>query len=762
MLARPALFGAILVGMLSDAAPAQESSFVRGDVNADGRLDLADPICSLRFLFRGAQDSCSVAVRQCPDAADANDDGDIDIADAVAILLLEFAGAGPLPEPFETCGADPTPDALGCVWHAGCNGSAGGGTIALGGSSIAVEGRGVAVYGTVAAIQSPGTYAVSGALADGQIVVSTPEGTSVNLILDGVDIHCSDGPAILVETSKGTATIVLAEGTHSRLSDGPSYTNLDSNDEPDATVFAKCDLVITGAGSLSIDANHNNALKSKDALVIRDGAIAVDSVDDGISGRDAVVVEGGTITVVSGGDGLKATNDENPAKGYIVIAGGALDIRSRADGLQAQTTLAVTGGEIAVRTAGGSATAIGAGETAKGLKAIQCVHIGEGAVSVDAADDAVHSNGSVVIEGGTLSLASADEGIHGDVDVELRGGEVTISKAKDGVKGGTVRIVDGMLSIVASADGVQGETAVAMTGGKVTAKTGGGSGRAVGANETAKGMKGASSLTIGGGEVSIDAADDALHSNATLVLSDGTFSLATADDAIHADTKVEIRGGTIDISKSYEGLESRNVIIDGGTIRLVSSDDGINTSDGSGATSGNWPLTVNGGRIVVYAGGDGVDANGPMVMTGGDLIVHGPTRNDNGALDYASFRITSGRVVAAGSSGMAQAPGGQSSTQYAVLVNFTAAQAANTLFHIRGADGVEVVTFRPSKTYQSVGFTSAALARNATYQVYTGGTHTGTATDGLYEGGTYSGGTLYKSFTISNLVTTVGGGGGRP
>jgi len=81
--------------------------FVRGDSNADGKLNIADPIHVLTYLFRGGKILCAKA-------ADSNDDGKINLADAVAILGRIFAGAPPLPEPFSACGEDPTPDELTC------------------------------------------------------------------------------------------------------------------------------------------------------------------------------------------------------------------------------------------------------------------------------------------------------------------------------------------------------------------------------------------------------------------------------------------------------------------------------------------------------------------------------------------------------------------------------------------------------------------------------------------------------------------------
>ncbi|MBN1422609.1 MAG: hypothetical protein JXP34_27780 [Planctomycetes bacterium] len=82
--------------------------FLRGDANADDAIDLADAVFVLMFIFAKGP------VPPCLDAADGNDSGGIDIGDAVAILDHLFAKAGPLPDPFEGCDADPTPDRLDC------------------------------------------------------------------------------------------------------------------------------------------------------------------------------------------------------------------------------------------------------------------------------------------------------------------------------------------------------------------------------------------------------------------------------------------------------------------------------------------------------------------------------------------------------------------------------------------------------------------------------------------------------------------------
>ncbi|MGE3163804.1 MAG: DUF1800 domain-containing protein [Planctomycetota bacterium] len=91
--------------------------FVRGDANADGAVNVGDPITTLGYLFAGALDSVP-----CLDAADANDDEAVNVADVVATLAFLF-GSGPAPAaPTPFCGADPTTGyALACDHYGPCD-----------------------------------------------------------------------------------------------------------------------------------------------------------------------------------------------------------------------------------------------------------------------------------------------------------------------------------------------------------------------------------------------------------------------------------------------------------------------------------------------------------------------------------------------------------------------------------------------------------------------------------------------------------------
>lgn len=519
-------------------------------------------------------------------------------------------------------------------------------TISLYDNSKTVSGTGASIDGSVVTIASAGTYSINGTLSDGRIIVDSKDEGIVQVILDDIDMTCSNGAPLFIKNA-AKAVIILASGSNNTFTDGSSYVFDDTEEEePNAAVFSKENLTIYGGGSLTVNGNFNDGISSKDGLIIKSGTITVTAVDDGIRGKDYLVIQDGDITVNAGGDGLKSDDDEDAANGYVCIEDGDVSI-----------------------TAGGDA--------------------------IDAATD-------VVIEDGTIDITA-----------------------------------------------------------------GGGSSSRVNESISTKGIKGTVSAVIDGGTVTVNSSDDAVHSNSAISINGGTLELSTNDDGVHADTTVGINGGEITIAKSYEGIESRSLIaISGGEIRLVSSDDGINIAAGDGGgggfpgrtnttASGSRFLYINGGSIVVTAAGDGIDINGSVLMTGGDLIISGPTSTGNGALDYDSaFKITSGFLAAAGSSGMAMAPG-TSSTQYSVLINFSSMLSAGTIVNIQTASGTDVLTFAPSKSYSSLAFSSSQLVKGTTYNVYYGGSSTGALTNGIYEGGTYTAGTKYTSFTVSSVVTTV-------
>jgi len=408
-------------------------------------------------------------------------------------------------------------------------------------------------------------------------------------------------------------------------------------------------------------------------------------------------------------------------------------------------------------------------------------------------NDGIASKDGLIIAGGNIEVEAVDDGIRGKDYLVIKNSQVVVDAGGDGLKSdnekdadrGFIFIESGIVAVNSGGDAIDATTDVLIRGGEINLTAGGGSSARADGSLSAKGIKGDVSVSIDGGTFTLNAADDAVHSNGSITVNAGDFDISTGDDGMHADESLTINGGIIRIANSYEGLESAMITINAGELDITSSDDGINVAggvDSSGmmpgmlpegrqrpggggqgqdafAASGDYYLYIHGGTIVVDASGDGLDVNGAVEMNGGYVLIHGPTENMNGALDYlGGFKITGGFLAAVGSAGMAQAPD-QSSSQYSFLVNFTSPQSAGTIIHIQNSAGENLLTFEPNKTYQSLTFSSAQLANGETYTIYLGGSASGTATGGLYLDSAYDPGDEYAELTTSSVVTVLGGGG---
>lgn len=381
--------------------------------------------------------------------------------------------------------------------------------------------------------------------------------------------------------------------------------------------------------------------------------------------------------------------------------------------------------------------------------------------------DAIVCKDDLKINSGKYIINSKDDGIRGKDSVYILDGEFTINSEGDGIKSsnetesdkGYVKISNGIFNINSSLDGIDAKTKVIIDSGTFNITTGGGASNSsdnagwgyFGNNsntlESAKGIKAGDNIVITGGTYNLNTSDDAIHSNNYVGISGGDFLINSGDDGIHADKELVIDSGTIKIEKSYEGLEAETITINDGNIYIVSDDDGINAAGGNDGSAFGRPgagmqgnskstLTINGGTIYVDATGDGLDANGSIYITGGNITIDGPTNSGNGALDYdMECKVTGGIVVAAGASGMAQSIS-SSSTQYGVLINFATNYSKGTVISILDSSDKEIISYTSSKSFSSVAFSTSKLSK---------GTYTIKIND-----------EVYQTFTIENILTTVG------
>ena len=341
------------------------------------------------------------------------------------------------------------------------------------------------------------------------------------------------------------------------------------------------------------------------------------------------------------------------------------------------------------------------------------------------------------ITGGTYVITAQDRGIDANDSVRIYDGSFTIVSGKDAIRAkneedtskGYVLIVNGAFSITAGGGAANGETHTdSMFGGRGGFGGWNNSSSASSDTPSMKGVKASGEMILLGGSFTVDSADDAFHTDSSMTVYGGSYAVSTGDDAFHADASLTIYDGVIHISRSYEGIEGQKITIAGGSISLVSSDDGVNAGGGNDASGfGGWQdmfssdgvssILISGGTLYVNASGDGLDSNGSLTVTGGTIVVSGPTNSGNGALDCAgTATITGGTVIAAGATGMAE-NFGSSSTQVSMLVNLNGQAGTVT---VKDSSGNVILTGNVEKQFGCVVISSPDLKVGETYTVSCG------------------------------------------
>ncbi len=221
-------------------------------------------------------------------------------------------------------------------------------TIVFDGTSVRIEGVGATADGAFVTVTAAGTYVVSGKSSNGQIIVQVNKTDKVRLVLNGLDLTCSKSAPIWVKSADKVA-ITLAEGSNNYLTDGKTYIYDNSENEPNACLFSKDDLTLNGSGSLTVSANNNNGIGSKDDLRIFSGNITVSAAKNAIKGNDSVSVNSAVVlNITKCKDGIKADTEDDVTKGYVYIRGGDITINASDDGIQATRKVVVEGGKITV------------------------------------------------------------------------------------------------------------------------------------------------------------------------------------------------------------------------------------------------------------------------------------------------------------------------------------------------------------------------------------------------------------------------------
>lgn len=568
-------------------------------------------------------------------------------------------------------------------------------------ASVRIDGQ------TVTIIQA-GTYQIAGTLDDGALIVESAENAKITLVLGGVNIKNSIGAAIQISTADDV-TIELSEGTTNVLQSGEEVDIAAATESEEASggaLQSKADLKIKGKGSLTVLGYLNNGIHCTKDLKIKNGNISVTALGHGIKGKNSVTVSGGTVTVTSGKDGITSDETENEEKGFVTIENGEIIITSAGDGVSAETTLTVTGDVISIISGGGSANAQQKTDnmrdwwdfdnsasddnsaSCKGLKAGKALVISGGSITIDAQDDALHTDGDMTISGGECILSTGDDGAHAALSLTVLDGKITVLTSYEGLEANQITLADGELDITASDDGIN-------------------------ANGGSDGFSGGFGGGFGGRRSDMNSQSGDM----------------TPPDNSNMQTPPDGNAPS-------------------GNPPTMPGQDAADSTTTDDTTDKQPVLLITGGKITVNADGDGLDSNGDLRVEGGDITINGPSNGGNGALDIGTENggagvIAGGTLIALGTSSMTE-NFGSTSTQCAFLVTMNSFGAGETIT-ITDSQGNVLYTGVTVKSANSVVFSSPDLVVGETYTVTIGSTSA----------------TVTQSSTVVGNSNGFGGGFGR-
>lgn len=566
----------------------------------------------------------------------------------------------------------------------------------------------VRIDGQTVTITQAGTYQIAGTLDDGALIVESGENAKITLVLGGVSIKNSTGAAIQIATADDV-TIELAEGTTNVLQSGEEVdiaTATESKEASGGALQSKADLKIKGRGSLTVLGYLNNGIHCTKDLKIKNGNISVTALGHGIKGKKSVTVSGGTVTVTSGKDGITSDETENEEKGFVTIEDGEIIITSAGDGVSAETTLTVTDGVISIISGGGSANAQQKTDnmrdwwdfdnsasddnsaSCKGLKAGKALVISGGSITIDAQDDALHTDGDMTISGGECILSTGDDGAHAAL---------------------SLTVLDGKITVLTSYEGLE-----------------------------------ANQITLAGGELDITASDDGINANGG---SDG-FSGGFGGGFGGRRSDMNSQSGDMTPPDNSNMQTPPDGNAPSGNPPTMPGQDAADSTTTDDTTDKQPVLLITGGKITVNADGDGLDSNGDLRVEGGDITINGPSNGGNGALDIGTENggagvIAGGTLIALGTSSMTE-NFGSTSTQCAFLVTMNSFGAGETIT-ITDSQGNVLYTGVTVKSANSVVFSSPDLVVGETYTVTIGSTSA----------------TVTQSSTVVGNSNGFGGGFGR-
>ncbi len=463
-------------------------------------------------------------------------------------------------------------------------------------------------------------------------------------------------------------------------------------------------------GSAYFTSNDNDGSWDTSSATI----ITMDGTDSSISGNGAFVYNGDVYISNAGyyklsgslTDGSVIVEAESSSKVWLLLDGVDITCADNA-GLQV-----VQADKVFVTLAEGSENKITSGS-----------EYSDQAVS-DNVEGAIFSKDDITINGsGSLAVTTEyKHGIDANDDLVITGGKIAIQAVNDGIHANdSVRVREAELQIDVNDDGI---CASKDANGYIYIESG-----TVNMNECYEGIE-APVIKIAGGDTTINPSDDALNANG------GSSEMGMGGGMNGGPGGQQDRGNR---SMSGSAVDGEHQGGPGGGFGMASggavmpenmSGDSPDSSTGSADSSEETEtyIEISGGTLTIVnesgRDADGLDSNGDIRISGGTIRISMTNDGGNSAIDYASenngvCEISGGTVVACGSSGMAEAFS-SSSTQCALLYNFSDGAEAGTNVTLSDSAGNTILSYDAPCSFNSVNLSAPEMKQGETYQLTIG------------------------------------------
>ena len=400
---------------------------------------------------------------------------------------------------------------------------------------------------------------------------------------------------------------------------------------------------------------------------------------------------------------------------------------------------------------------------------------GEGTLKVNGNhEDGIHTSDGLVIASGTLEVNAANTGIKGKDYVDILGGTINVTAQQDGIKStndtdegkGWTRLSNGTVTVNAGDDGFKASRVVEISGGSLTVE------------QSDEGIE-AQYINVSGGDVNVTSADDGMNASLKTSDSESTDSSANTSDTANQQQNNQQQGsipggqqsgtsnqqqqgmgqppamsgtsqdgtsqngasGTAQQQNNTQNQGNQNMgqppAMPGGNAQDGKSQNGTTGTGQQGMgqpPQGGMPggggggtfevidaaINVSGGHVTVNAEGDGIDSNGVTTLSGGTLIVNGPSQGGNAALDTNGDLLLNGATVLSGSTAdMFEAPSTNSTSGYLKLTNSSGFEQGSTV-QVADSSGKVVANYKVTKSnVQLVLVSSSSIVKGQSYTAYT-------------------------------------------